>query len=131
MSAYSTERRAARRRLCIPLRVEIRDEEGCRAAVWATNLSTAGMGIQIESPCKPGSTLGVRFRLLPDTDWIEAEGEVVWCTREDDLVPGLDYYEAGLRFLSISDEAVAALARFVGETDPSAERGPPEGGGGR
>jgi c-di-GMP-binding flagellar brake protein YcgR len=130
VSEYATERRGTRRRLCIPLRVEIRDEEG-PIAVWATNLSTTGMGIQVESPYKPGSTLGVRFRVLPDSEWIEAEAEVVWCTREDDLVPGLQYYEAGLRFLSTPEEAVEALNRFIEEAEFLRGRDSREGGEGR
>jgi c-di-GMP-binding flagellar brake protein YcgR len=130
VSPYSTERRGTRRRLCIPLRVEIRDEDG-PVAVWATNLSTTGMGIQVESPYKPGSTLGLRFRVVPDADWIEAEAEVVWCTREDDLVPGLQYYEAGLRFLSTSEEAVEGLTRFITEAEFLPRSDSPEGGEGR
>jgi c-di-GMP-binding flagellar brake protein YcgR len=130
VSEYATERRGTRRRLCIPLRVEIRDEEG-PIAVWATNLSTTGMGIQVESPYKPGSTLGVRFRVLPDSEWIEAEAEVVWCTGEDDLVPGLQYYEAGLRFLSTPEEAVEALNRFIEEAEFLRGRDSREGGEGR
>jgi hypothetical protein len=37
----------------------------------------------------------------------------MWCTEETDLTPGMQYFEMGLRFVSLSEEARRLIDRFV------------------
>lgn len=106
-------RRDKRRHLRIPLRVEIYDGDHWGPPEWAINLSSTGVGLQVRAPRQVGERLRVRFRVRPDEPLTETEAEVVWCAEETDLTPGLQFYEMGLRFAEMPDEARRVLAAFV------------------
>jgi hypothetical protein len=71
------------------------------------------MCLQSAKRSEPGQRLCLRFRLYPRDPWVELDAEVVWCTREEDLAPGMSYWELGLRFLKVPHEAQELLQAFM------------------
>lgn len=125
MTVHSPPRASRRRHLRLPLKVEICADGRCEEAEWAINVSPGGMGLQARTPRKLGERVTVRFRLLPDDPPVELEAEVVWCGAEPDLLPGMDYYELGVRFPDLPSDVRAAIDRFVEEDDFFGPEGDP------
>ena len=107
------EREDKRRHLRIPVKVELREGDHWSPPEWAINISCGGMGLQSRAARKQDERIQLRFRLSPGDPMIEAEADVVWCTEETDLTPGMHYFEMGLRFVSLSDEARGLIEAFV------------------
>ncbi|MFQ5514670.1 MAG: PilZ domain-containing protein [Myxococcota bacterium] len=114
-----------RRYLRVPVQVEMLTDEESYGRNYAINLSVTGMCVQSAEPLAVGQHLGLRFRLGPTEPWIEAEAEVMWCTCQDDLPPGMTYCEIGLRFLKLPDEHLAGLEEFVDRASRYCERDEP------
>jgi ActR/RegA family two-component response regulator len=70
------------------------------------NISEGGMAVQAEEQLANGSLRSVRFT-LPNNQTISGEAEVVWSDAAG---------RAGLKFTAISNEDVAKLSRWIGET---------------
>ena len=102
-----------RRYLRVPVRVEICVGSEVVRPDYAINLSTTGICLQSPQPRTPGSVERLRFRLPPETERIELEAEVMWCTRDADRAPGMAYYEVGLRFAEVPPREHEILATFV------------------
>jgi hypothetical protein len=107
------KREQARRHLRIPIKVQILDGDHWGQPEWAINLSAGGLGLQARRPRERGERLTVRFKLTPVDPPIELEAEAVWCAQEEDLTPGMHYYEMGLRFVEVPKHALRALCTFV------------------
>lgn len=102
-----------RRYLRVPVRVEICVGSEVVRPDYAINLSTTGICLQSAEPQTPGTVERIRFCLPPETEWIELEAEVIWCTRDADRAPGMAYYEVGLRFAEVPPREHEILATFV------------------
>ena len=102
-----------RRYLRVPVRVEVCVDSQAVRGDYAINLSTTGICLQSSEPQTPGTIERLRFCLPPETEWIEVEAEVMWCTRDADRAPGMAYYEVGLRFLEVPPDSQDVLATFV------------------
>jgi hypothetical protein len=107
------ERGDKRRHLRIPVKVELQEGDHWSPPEWAINISCSGMGLQSRAARKQDERIRLRLRLSPGDPMIEAEADVVWCTEETDLTPGMHYFEMGLRFVSLSEEARSLIAAFV------------------
>jgi uncharacterized protein (TIGR02266 family) len=109
----SAPRADKRRHLRIPLKVELVEGDHWGPPEWAINISSGGIGLQARASLKVGSRVRLRFRLAPEDPLIETEADVVWCTEEADLTPGMHYFEMGLHFVSLSEEERSLIAAFV------------------
>jgi hypothetical protein len=107
------EREDKRRHLRIPVKVELRQRDHWSPPEWAINISGGGMGLQSRAGGKVGDRIRIRFRLSPGDPMIETEADIVWCTEETDLTPGMHYFEMGLRFAELSEEARGLITAFV------------------
>jgi hypothetical protein len=102
-----------RRYLRIPIQVEVVSSDRTATQNYGINISSNGMCLQSAESCEPGQQLNLRFCLSPDGGWIEVQAEVVWCTCEQDLAPGMTYYEVGVRFGKVPEEHQQLLRDFV------------------
>jgi c-di-GMP-binding flagellar brake protein YcgR len=116
MSASAPPRTNRRRYLRVPVRVEVLEADSRNSCAYAINLSGTGVCLQSGQARSPGERLRLRFRLPPSNRQIEPEAEVVWCTRDTDLAPGMTFYEVGLRFCTLSAEQGELLQDFVDHT---------------
>jgi len=79
----------------------------------SSNVSEGGLFVATTTPLPMGTRLLVRFALEGDDAPIDAVGEVCWLRpRSADFPMGF-----GMRFLEISDEALARVATFVASRD--------------
>ncbi len=108
-----SERGEKRRHLRIPLKVEVHVEDRWDPPEWAINVSCGGIGLQAREPRTTGDRLRIRFRLAPESAYIETDACVVWCMEESDLTPGMQYYEVGLRFIDLEPAVQEAIVEFV------------------
>ena len=75
----------------------------------SSNISEGGLFVATETPLPLGTRLLVRFALESDSTHVDAVGEVCWLRpRSADFPCGM-----GMRFLEISEEALARVATFV------------------
>jgi len=106
-----------RRYLRIPIQVEVVSDDRTCTQKYGINISSNGMCLQSADSCEPGQQLNLRFRLAPEDGWIELQAVVVWCTCEQDLAPGMTYYEVGVRFGRVPEEHQELLREFVDWTN--------------
>lgn len=95
----------------VPVRVEVAATDS--GSAYAINMSKTGLCLQSAEQHAPGQRLRLRFRLCPSNEWVELEAEVVWCTQETDLAPGMTFYEVGVRFLAVPPREHELLVAFV------------------
>jgi hypothetical protein len=113
MSPEYASRGNKRRSLRVPVQVEVLLGEADTRLEYAINLSRSGLCMQARQAHSAGERLRLRFRLAPEGKLIETHAEVVWCTCESDLSPGLMFCEVGLRFLGLESEDRTVLDQFV------------------
>ena len=105
-----------RRYLRVPVQVEVLWDRGRERRAYATNLSSGGMCLQSARSLAEGQDIRLRFRLGPSSPMFDLPAEVMWCTEERDMAPGLTYCEVGLRFLEISGDDRRLLEEFVDQS---------------
>ena len=103
-----------RRYLRVPVRVEVAATDSQYGSAYAINMSKTGLCLQSAEQYPPGLRLRLRFRLCPINERVELEAEVIWCTQETDLAPGMTFYEVGVRFLAVPPREHKLLVAFVG-----------------
>jgi len=69
-----------------------------------TNLALGGMGLRLSERIVDDEILRVRFQLPGTTSVIQAQGEMVWADPQGGV---------GIRFVSLSDQARAALEKWI------------------
>jgi len=69
-----------------------------------TNLALGGMGLRLSERIVDDEILRVRFQLPGTTTVIQAQGEMVWADPQGGV---------GIRFVSLSDQARAALEKWI------------------
>ena len=109
--APAPQRRAHER---VPLEVEVTLESDHNFYTGlSSNISEGGLFVATSTPLPLGTRLVVRFALEDGAAPIDAVGEVCWLRpRSADFPCGF-----GLRFLEISDAALARVATFVASRD--------------
>ena len=105
-----------RRYLRVPVQVEVIWDGGRECRAYATNFSAGGLCLQSAKSVAAGQDIHLRFRLGPSSPMIDLAAEVMWCTEERDMAPGLTYCEVGLRFLEISGDDRRVLEEFVDQS---------------
>lgn len=113
MSPEEPRRGNKRRSLRVPVQVEVGLGTEQSRVEYAINLSRGGLCLQSRHARARGEPMQLRFRLAPETKPIEVTGEVVWCTCEEDLSPGMMFCEMGVRFLDLEGRDRAAVEQFV------------------
>lgn len=70
----------------------------------AFNVSLGGVGLRVGDPMEEDEIVHVRFRLPEEATSIQARGEIAWSDRQGN---------AGIRFTSMSEAALAALTHWL------------------
>ena len=118
MSSQEPDRVENRQQLRVPVRVEVGSSSGKSVPEYAINLSSGGLCIQSATPRNVGESLQVAFRLTSESDWVQTQAEVVWCTCEAEHTAGVRFYEVGMRFLDLSDQARSLILAFIQGAEP-------------
>ena len=103
-----------RRDLPVPVRVTLTRPGGTRTTEYAINLSAGGACLQVREPLGAGERVSLELVLPSGEDSLTLEGEVVWCTEEEEA--GVDhtrFQEMGIRFEPKQQRGLERLALFT------------------
>ena len=103
-----------RRDLPVPVRVSLTRPGGTRTTEYSINLSAGGACLQVRDPLRAGERVSLEFVLPSGGDPLRLEGEVVWCTEEQEA--GVDrtrFLELGIRFEPTRQKGLERLALFT------------------
>jgi uncharacterized protein (TIGR02266 family) len=103
-----------RRDLPVPVRVTLTRPCGTRTTEYAINLSAGGACLQVRAPLCAGERVSLALVLPAGGDPLELEGEVVWCTADEEA--GVDrtrFREVGIRFQPARQKGLERLVFFT------------------
>ena len=73
-----------------------------------SDISEGGVLIHTTRLRKPGERIKISFRFPDSIHWIDVECEVVWASKQDDVVPAM-----GLRFLNLKEEDRKYIRKYM------------------
>ena len=74
----------------------------------SVDISEVGLRVYLKKHIDAGTNLRIAFNLPDDTHQIKVDGEIVWISKIEENV-----YDAGIKFLNLSDEDSKRIADFV------------------
>ena len=109
-----------RRDLPVPVRVTLTRPGGTRTTEYAINLSAGGACLQVREPVGAGERVSLEFVLPSGGDALRLEGEVVWCTEEEEAGVGhTRFRELGIRFEPTRQSGLERLGLFATQAGDS------------